>query len=93
MRGRLGVYIGTSSLIKLAAFLRGYDCAVEKCSGKKTDPFLGEFRDWVHKRFRSTSQSWEETILSQSTSEADAVGRFWELLDEYLEENNQHSSG
>ena len=89
MRGRLGMYIGTSSLTKLAAFLRGYDYAVEKCSGKKTDPFLGEFRDWVHNRFQSTSQSWEDTILSHSADEADAVERFWELLGEYLKENSQ----
>ena len=87
MRGRLGMYLGTTSITKLAAFLRGYDCAAEKLGARGGDPFLPDFRDWIHRRYETTSQSWEETILSRSKDEADAVRRFWELLDEYLGEN------
>jgi hypothetical protein len=41
----------------------------------------------VHQRFQSNRQSWEETILLHSADEADAVKRFWELLDEFLKES------
>jgi hypothetical protein len=92
MRGRLGMYLGTTSLTKLAAFLRGYDYAVEKLGMGKADRFLMEFRDWVHQRFQTTAYSWEETILRHSSDEADAVKRFWELLDEYLAEGEEKSA-
>jgi hypothetical protein len=83
MRGRLGMYVGSTSLTKLAAFLRGYDYAAEKLCGRKSDPLLAGFRDWIHQRFQDSSRSWEDTILASSTDEADAVRRFWEMLDEY----------
>jgi hypothetical protein len=86
MRGRLGMYLGTTSLTKLAAFLRGYDYAAEKLGARSPDPFLPGFRDWVHQQFHTTGHSWEEAILLHSKDEADAVRRFWELVDRYLEE-------
>ncbi len=89
MRGRLGMYLGSTSLTKFAAFLRGYDYGAEKCGARQPDPFLAEFRDWIHRRYGSTSQSWEETILSHSKDEADAVKQFWQLLDDYLAECKQ----
>lgn len=89
MRGRLGMYLGTTSLTKLAAFLRGYDLACEQVGGRSTDPFLAEFRDWVHTRFQSVEHSWEETILYHSAGDEDAVQHFWKLLDEFLEENDR----
>ena len=86
MRGRLGMYIGTTSLTRLVAFLRGYDYAIEKLSGEKSDPFLSDFRDWIHERFQTSQHSWEETILLHSADEADAIRHFWELLDEFVKE-------
>ncbi|MGH7170285.1 MAG: hypothetical protein ACRELG_08430 [Gemmataceae bacterium] len=89
MRGRLGMYVGTSSVIRLAAFLRGYDLAMEQFGGGVADPFLLVFRDWIHQRFQSSQHSWEDTILQHSADEADAVKRFWELLDEFVKEHPQ----
>ncbi len=88
MRGRLGMYIGLPSLTRLAAFLRGYDYALYKLGVGEEDPFLVKFRDWVHRHYQTTSESWEETILQQSADEADAVKHFWELLDKFLEETD-----
>jgi hypothetical protein len=93
MRGRLGMYLGTTSITKLAAFLRGYDYAIEKQGLGKGDPLLEEFRDWVHRRFQTTAYSWEETILRQSKNEEDAVERFWGLLTEFLEQRQQTEPG
>ena len=88
MRGRLGMYIGATSITELAAFLRGYDYAMVQLGLGKEDRFLAEFRDWIHERFQTTAHSWEKTILLHSADEADAVEHFWKLFDEYLERRN-----
>src|SRR5690349_18947585 len=89
MRGRSGMYLGVPSIVRLAAFLRGYDLATEKVGGAPPDPFLSAFRDWIHQRYRSSQRSWEETILQHSADDADALKRFWELLDEFLTEHHE----
>ena len=89
MRGkRVAMYVGSTSLTLLAAFLRGYEHAIWQFQAGARDEFLAGFRDWVHRRFRTTQHSWEDTILLHSADEADAVKRFWELFDEYLRENH-----
>ena len=93
MRGRLGMYIGTPSLTRLAAFLRGYEQALQTHGISAANEFLPDFRDWIHKRFGSSQRSWEETIVLHSADEAEAMKRFWELLDEYLEDHEVSSSG
>jgi hypothetical protein len=87
MRGRLGMYIGVPSLTRLAAFLRGYDHALVQHGLGDPDRFLGEFRDWIHKHYRSSACSWEDAILQDSADDAEAIKRFWELLDKYLEQS------
>ena len=89
MRGRLGMYVGESSLTKLAAFLRGFDHAIHQIRPEEDDRFLEQFRDWIHHRFQTTRHSWEDTIMLQSKNEADAVKRFWELFDEYVKKREE----
>src|SRR5258708_6481669 len=84
IRRRPGMYIGSPSITRLAAFMRGYAHAAETFGNQGADPFLAEFRDWIHKRFGSTRQSWEDTILQHSSDESDAMGNFGKLLDEFL---------
>jgi len=84
IRGRMGMYTGTTSIIKLAAFLRGYDLALVE-EGKRDD-LLEKFRNWIQNRFGADKKSWEALILEQSANEEDAVGRFYELFDEFLNE-------
>jgi hypothetical protein len=84
MRRRPGMYIGKPSVIRLAAYLRGYELAAERLGGQEADDFLPEFRDWIHERFGSTEYSWEETILQHSTDNAAAQEMLWVLLDEFL---------
>jgi hypothetical protein len=85
MRGRLGMFLGSTSLTKLAAFLRGYEHALLSHGMETSDHFLADFRDWVQQRFADTSRSWEDIILSRAKDEQAAVQLFWQLLDEYLE--------
>ena len=85
MRGRpIAIYVGEASLTRLAAFLRGFDYAVERLNGGMADAFLGDFQQWVRRRFQTDKYTWDGTILRQSADERAAVQRFWELLDEYL---------
>lgn len=88
LRGqRLAMYVGATSLTKFADFLRGYDLAVRRLRPHEADPFLAEFRDWIYRRFQTTENAtWEAVILRHSADEAEAVKRFWELLDEFLQQ-------
>jgi hypothetical protein len=93
MRGRLGMYVGSTSIVKLAAFLRGYEHAATKLAGAAPDPFLPAFRDWIHERYQSSARSWEETILASSRDETDAVERFWQLFDEFQQRERAATNG
>lgn len=87
---RLAMYIGTVSLGKFADFLRGYEHAVYRLMPLEKDVFLAEFSDWIYRRFQMTENiSWERLILKHSADEADAVNRFWEFLDEFLEQQQR----
>jgi len=88
MRGRLGMFLGSTSLTKFASFLRGYEHALRSRGLDTSDHFLAEFRDWIQQRFGDRSRSWEDVILSQSKDEQAAVQTFWELLDEYVQRQN-----
>ncbi len=45
MRGRVPMYIGTNSIAKLAAFLRGYQYALEQHSLGQDDNFLAALQE------------------------------------------------
>ena len=93
LRRRPGMYIGRPSVIRLAAFLRGYDYALSKLDGRSVDPILPAFRDWIHQRFQTRKVSWEDLILQHSKDEEDAWKGLWELFDEYLaERTSAHNS-
>jgi hypothetical protein len=88
MRGRLGMYVGTTSMTKFAAFLRGYDYALYKQGVDELNTFFGGFQDWVRNRFHDPAHTWDNIILAHSNDETEAMERFWNLLDEYLQEHN-----
>ena len=88
IRGRLGMYIGKQSLIRLAAFLHGYEFRLIETKDQG-DPFLANFRDWIYQRYQTTAMSWEDAIVSHSPNDEAAVGHFWKLLDEFLIQQRQ----
>lgn len=85
MRGHcsVAIYVGETSLLKLADFLRGYEYALYK-TGVEHDQFLADFRDWIQHRFVSTKHGWEQLIVMNSANDGDAIAHFWRLLDEFL---------
>src|SRR5438093_11566034 len=91
IRKRPGMYIGWPSLSRLSGFLRGYDYALFKLRDDPGDPFFLSFQEWIERRLQAKGEFWENAILRQTGSEAEAFDRFWELLDEY--EAEQESDG
>jgi hypothetical protein len=92
MRPRPALYIGGESVVKLAAFLRGYSYALDQHCSMNTHEFLAGFRDWVANRFSVTiSQSWENIIQFHSVDDKEAMQLFWKLLDEYLAQHKTES--
>jgi hypothetical protein len=56
----------------------------------KQDRDFMEFPEWIRKKFNvQTSQSWANIILFYCEDETQALDRFFELLDEFI---NRHSS-
>ena len=83
----MALYVGSNSLPKLAAFLRGYEHALRKFGIATDDHFLRHFQEWITKYFSvSISKSWEDIISFHSADDSEAMERFWELLDKYLAE-------
>jgi len=85
MRGHcsVAIYVGETSLVKLADFLRGYEHALYR-TGMEHDQFLADFRDWIQHRFGSTKHGWEQLIVMNSANDGEALAHFWRLLDEFL---------
>src|SRR5436309_1350542 len=92
MRPRpLAIFVGEKSLTKLAMFLYGYEQAVENLTGVH-DRILVDFREWLEVRLQDRVHGLENSILLKSKDEADAVDRFWNLLDEFLATHREYAA-
>ena len=87
----VAVYVGKTSLLKLADFLQGYEYALQKL-GVEDSSLLADFRDWIQQRFGTSKQSWEQLIVTQCGSDVDAVAEFWRLMDEFRATHSAVSS-
>jgi hypothetical protein len=83
------MFIGENSLTRFAAFIRGYDFALDEL-GQPAEPFFEGFQSWVVQRLRMPDcYGWDTAILRYCHSEAEALNLFWELLDEYTAHDGQ----
>lgn len=85
------MYLGQHSIICLQAFLSGYSIAKYELGGQPTeeDQNFMEFPEWIRQKFNvNTSQSWANIILFYSEDERQALDRFFDLLDEFLNGND-----
>jgi hypothetical protein len=87
VKKRPGMYLGTSSITRLNMLLRGCSLARKEVGIPPTKPekeFEG-FQSWIQDKYGIKSdQSWAKTILSYSMDEREALGKFFELFEEYL---------
>ncbi|MEH2281950.1 MAG: hypothetical protein V7K90_11585 [Nostoc sp.] len=87
IKKRPGMFLGTSSITKLDMLLRGYSLGRREVGVPPTEPereFEG-FQSWVQEKYGINSgQSWSKIILFYSVDEHEALHKFFELFEEYL---------
>lgn len=84
MRGRVPKYVGSNSIVRFAAYLRGYRDAMRVREGGRESIDLREFQLSVEKRFNmKVSRAWEDIILFHSLDDSEAMNTFWELMDKF----------
>ncbi|MEH1809339.1 hypothetical protein [Nostoc sp.] len=90
IKKRPGMYLGRSSITRLDMLLRGYSLARKEVGVPPTEPereFEG-FQSWVEEKYGINSgQSWSKIILFYSVDEHEALQKFFELFEEYLNRN------
>ncbi|KYC35143.1 hypothetical protein WA1_08225 [Scytonema hofmannii PCC 7110] len=90
IKKRPGMYLGTSSITRLEMILRGYTLARREVGLAPTEQereFEG-FQPWLQQRYGiKSNQSWAKIILFNSMDEREALERFFELFEEYLNRN------
>ena len=90
IKKRPGMYLGTSSITRLDMLLRGYSLARREVGVPPTEPEreFGGFQSWVEEKYGINSgQSWSKIILFYSVDEHEALQKFFELFEEYLNRN------
>lgn len=85
MKNRPGMYLGRKSLSLLGAYITGYLDHQYESDRDFTSAFTS-FNDFVHDYYNiSTCQDWVKIIIFNSSTDEDAVDRFYMLLDMFLE--------
>ncbi len=94
IREKPGMYLGYPSVSNLFMFLCGYNQSHEdlEIPLTKQEEEFQEFQPWLQKRFNlSTSASWARIILLYTTNEETGFSMFFELLEEFRQEQNKVS--
>ncbi|MHC5734700.1 hypothetical protein [Nostoc sp.] len=90
IKKRPGMFLGANSITRLDMLLRGYSLARREVGVPPTEPereFEG-FQSWVKEKYGINSgQSWSKIILFYSVDEHEALQKFFELFEEYLNKN------
>lgn len=78
------LYVGHESIIKIKAFIDGYEYAKYTEGNDSRDPLYANFNDWIAKRFNITSMhNWASIISFMALSEIGAFELTKELWGEY----------
>jgi len=94
IKERPGVYLGKPSLKRLSAFLGGYLICMHDITKDRTIDFYPGFQDYIQQRYRITStQGWDKIIDFFCIKDEEAFYRFFEHLDEFLEQQGKPKLG
>ncbi len=88
-----GLYIGNASISNLYMFLTGYQFARRQLNIPTSieEQEFQHFQPWLQEKFGvQTSQSWSQIILFYSANEQDAFERFFNLLHEFRQHQDEH---
>jgi hypothetical protein len=87
IKQRSSLYLGKRSLSHLHVFLDGYTFARRQFGIPVTEQEtkFQEFQEWIEHRFnQADTQSWSRIIIFYAEDEADALKRFFDLFEEFL---------
>ena len=89
-----GMYLGRASVSDLFMFLVGYETARSELGidlTQEEEIFYTEFQPWLQERLKiTTNSSWAKVIMLNCHDETTGFNRFFELLETFLLEQNQH---
>ncbi len=94
IKKRPALYLGKSSLSQLKTFLDGYSFALRQLNIflSEEEQEFEEFQEWIEDKFnQSSTQHWSRIILFYSEDERDALNRFFELFDEFINDNKKET--
>lgn len=84
---RPGLAIAQPELVRVYAFLIGYQCALgrQHLTFRHVEPEFHGFQDWIAQRldYRESTSGWYNMIRGRCGSEREAFDRFYELLAEF----------
>ncbi|MEG3439172.1 hypothetical protein V0288_18745 [Pannus brasiliensis CCIBt3594] len=95
IKKRPALYLGRRSLSHLCTFLDGYTFALRQQDiPVSTEERIFEgFQEWIEEKFdRASTQHWSRIILFSSEDERDALETFFELFDEFIQENSEETT-
>jgi hypothetical protein len=87
IKQRSSLYLGKRSLSHLHVFIDGYTFARRQLGIPVTEQEtkFEEFQEWMENRFnQADTQSWSRIILFYAEDESDALNRFFDLFEEFL---------
>lgn len=87
IKKRPAMYLGTSSITRLDMLLRGFHLARREVGIPPTqqEREFESFQSWIEEKYGIKSgQSWSKIILFYSIDEQDALDKFFELFEEFL---------
>ena len=90
IKKRPALYLGQESISHLQVFLDGYSfaCRNLKMETSNEEADFENFQEWIEGKFNlPDTQSWAKIILFYSADERDALERFFELFDEFVNRN------
>ena len=87
IRGRPGLWISQPELVRVDAFLSGYQAALGRrhLALRRVKPDFQGFHDWVARRlgYAQSTPGWYNLIRGRCGSEREAFDKFYELLAEF----------
>ncbi|MBE8989343.1 hypothetical protein [Nostoc sp. LEGE 12450] len=91
IQAKPGMYIGRPSVSDLFMFLVGYECSRSELGIENTEDeedFYGEFQPWLQKKLGITTvSSWAKMIMLYCHDERAGFEKFFNLLDEFKQRN------
>jgi hypothetical protein len=94
IKARPGMFLGSCSITRLRSFLDGYQNARADLGLPRTEQekVFDGFQHWVQTRFKVTStQGWDTIILLHSSDEQGALQLFFDLLEQFQQEQSSSS--